>query len=118
MSYVNLAIVPVPTENREAYLALEEIMAKLFVKHGALSYHVFWEDQIPDGKKTDLKKAVALQDGEAVIFGIAIWPDKATADAAMPKFMEDPDMAQMANPPFDGSRLIHGAFEEVVSAKK
>ncbi len=71
-----------------------------------------WGEQIEDGKTTDFKRAVKLEDGEQVVFSWLVWPDKATADAAWEKMQNDPAMADM-DMPFDGKRMIWGGFQPV-----
>src|SRR5690606_36481445 len=43
------------------------------------------------------------------------WPDKATADAAWSKMRNDPAMREMPEMPFDGSRMIFGGFEPILT---
>jgi len=53
-----------------------------------------------------------------VVFSWVEWPDKATRDAGMEKFMKDPRMAAASECPFDGKRMIFGGFKPVVSVPK
>ncbi len=43
------------------------------------------------------------------------WPDKATRDVGMEKFMKDPRMAAASDMSFDGKRMIFGGFVPMVS---
>lgn len=74
-----------------------------------------WGDDLPDGKLTDFRRAVQAKDDEAVVFSWIEWPDKATRDAGMKKFMQDPRMDSAIEMPFDGKRMIFGGFTPVVS---
>jgi uncharacterized protein YbaA (DUF1428 family) len=49
------------------------------------------------------------------VFSWVEWPDKATRDAGMEKFMQDPRMEAASACPFDGKRMIFGGFVPVVS---
>ncbi|MGE5952390.1 MAG: DUF1428 family protein, partial [Qipengyuania vulgaris] len=42
------------------------------------------------------------------------WPDKATAEAAEKKMMQDPRMEEFGDMPFDGKRMVYGSFEPIV----
>ena len=109
MAYVDSFVAPVPTANRESYLKHAEGCADAFRENGALSVMECWGADIPDGDVTSFKKAVQCKDDETVVTGFVVWPSKDVRDAAWGKVMQDP---RMAGPmPFDGKRLIFGAFE-------
>jgi uncharacterized protein YbaA (DUF1428 family) len=82
-----------------------------------------WEDDVKDGKLTDMRRAVQATADESVVFSWITWPDKATRDAALARMMtadfKDPRMDQAVNPmPFDGKRMIFGGFVPVVELGK
>jgi uncharacterized protein YbaA (DUF1428 family) len=58
---------------------------------------------------------VQAKPDESVVFSWVEWPDKATRNAGMEKFMKDPRMAVASDMPFDGKRMIFGGFAPVVS---
>jgi uncharacterized protein YbaA (DUF1428 family) len=116
-SYVDGFVLPVPHDNREAYLAMARQAAATFSKQGALRLVEAWGDDVPDGKVTDFRRAVQAKEGENVVFSWIEWPDKATRDAAWPKIMENPDMQpDPANMPFDGKRMFWGGFEVLLDS--
>ena len=110
MPYLDISIAPVSTDSKDAYLVHTRETTPLFKDHGALSVTDCWGDDLPDGKLTDFKKAVALQEGETVAVSWIIWPDRAARDAAWEKLMQDDRMMKL-DMPFDGSRMIMGGFE-------
>lgn len=113
MTYYTGFIAAVPTANRQKYIDhLNEAWA-LFRKHGAIRMVESWGVDVPRGKVNDLQGAVNARDDETVVFSWAEWSDKAAADAAWQKMQDDPAMTQMAQMPFDGSRMIFGGFEPV-----
>ena len=57
-----------------------------------------------------------LEADEAVVFAWLRWPDKATADAAWQKMMEDPEMGAM-DMPFDGKRMMWAGFEPIFEGR-
>lgn len=114
--YVAIAILSVPEGNREAYKDAAEFMAQWSMDHGALEVMELWESNVPEGKTTDMRKAVAAPDDEKIVTGWVIWPDKETLEAAkeaMGKGEGFEDYPE-GDPPFDGSRLIFGEFEPVL----
>jgi uncharacterized protein YbaA (DUF1428 family) len=90
----------------------------VFIELGATRVVECWGDDVPDGKITDFRRAVAATADEAVAFSWVEWPDKATRDAGhtrMAKLM-DTDPRFRDNPmPFDGKRMIFGGFTPVVT---
>ena len=113
---VALAMVSVPEGNREKYEQAAEFMAQWSMNHGALEVMELWESNVPDGKVTDLRKAVAAPEGEKIVAGWVVWPDKETltkAQEAMGNGEGCEDYPE-GGPPFDGSRLIWGEFEPVL----
>ena len=108
--YFQSVIIPVKTGNEQAFLDMAEKMSSFFAGYGATRSVECWGDELMDGKVTDFRKAVQANDDETVVFSWDWWPDKVTYDTAMSTMMADgktPDGAM----PFDGRRLIYGAFE-------
>ena len=115
MTYVEGFLLPVPTANREAFVKHAREGAPYFRKHGVKRVVEAWGDDVPDGKINDLKKSVAAEDGETVVFSWFEYPDKAARDAANASMMADSEMAEMGNDmPFDGKRLILSGFAAIV----
>ena len=112
MTYVTGFLTPVPTANKERYVESARQGWALFQKYGATQMMEAWGAHIEDGKTTDFKRAVKLEEGEQVVFSWILWPDRATADAAWEKMQDDPAM-QAFDMPFDGKRMIWGGFEPV-----
>jgi uncharacterized protein YbaA (DUF1428 family) len=113
--YVQGFIVPVPADKQDAYRDMAEKFWPIARDNGALEHVEAWEADISDGKQTDFRKAVALDEGEKVVFSWVLWPDKAAADANHEKMMTDPRMEEMGSDmPFDGKRMVYGGFEPIV----
>ncbi|MEL6878253.1 MAG: DUF1428 domain-containing protein [Pseudomonadota bacterium] len=114
--YVAVAALSVPEENREKYVEAAEFMANWSMDHGALEVMEAWEAEVPEGKVTDYRKAVNAPVGEKIVTGWVIWPDKATFDKANEAMMAGEGMeGHSGEMPFDGSRLIYGGFEPLLT---
>lgn len=115
--YIAVAALSVPEANKQAYIEAAEFMAEWSMKHGALEVMEAWEANVPDGKKTDLRKAVAAPEGEKIVTGWVIWPDKETLEKAKDAMARGEGFEDYpeGDPPFDGSRLIFGEFEPLVT---
>ncbi|QGZ93699.1 DUF1428 domain-containing protein [Terricaulis silvestris] len=116
MAYVQGAVIPVKTSNKEAYLKAIKLISAIYKESGALSTMDAWGVDVPDGTTTDFKKAVKAEPDETVVFSWMIWPDKATAEAASMKLRADPRM-NPAEMPFDMRRMIFGGFEPLHETK-
>ncbi|HEX8063316.1 MAG TPA: DUF1428 domain-containing protein [Allosphingosinicella sp.] len=116
--YVDGLVLPVPAENREAYLRLAEKAASDFAGHGAHRLVEAWGDDVPDGKVTDFRRSVEAEEGENVVFSWVEWPDKTVRDSAWAKMMADPDRQRdQGEMPFDGKRMFWGGFEIILDSK-
>ena len=112
MRYVDGFVIPVPAGNKEAYLASSRKMTSVLKRLGALRVVECWGSDVPDGKVTDFKRAVAAEGGENVALGWVEWPSKEVRDRGNKAMMEDPAMKNM-DMPFDGKRMIYGGFEVI-----
>ena len=115
MSYIDGFVIAVPKANKQKFIDHAQKGDSVFTDLGATRILECWEDDVPNGKLTDFRRAVQATDDEAVVFSWIEWPDKATRDAGMEKVMKDPRMNQADNPmPWDGARMIFGGFAPVL----
>jgi len=114
MSYIDGFVLTVPTANKEAFVDFARRFDPIFIEYGATRVMEAWGDDVPHGKLTDFHRAVQATAEETVVFSWVEWPDKATRDAGMEKFMKDPRMEAAGEMPFDGKRMIFGSFAPVV----
>lgn len=111
--YIAGFVIPVPGEKKEAYRRWAETSAALFREYGCLEIVESWEDDVPDGKRTDFRRAVDAREGEKIVFTWQVWPDKATLEAAEAGMREDPRFEVPEDIPFDAGRLIYGGFAPI-----
>jgi uncharacterized protein YbaA (DUF1428 family) len=109
--YIAGFVIPVPEEKMAAYRKWAENGAALFKEYGCLEIVESWEDNVPSGKFTDFRQAVAAKPGEKIVFSWQVWPDKATLDAAEAKMRDDKRFEVTGEIPFDPRRLILGCFK-------
>lgn len=123
MSYIDGFVIAVPTSNRQKFIDHAKDADSVFMELGALRILECWEDDVPDGKLTDFRRAVQATEEESIVFSWVEWPDKATRDACMGRMEELMKTDDRFNPeknpmPFDGKRMIYGGFSPVVTLKK
>jgi uncharacterized protein YbaA (DUF1428 family) len=115
MTYFEGFIAPVPASNKDAFRDHANELADAAREFGVARQLEAWEDDVPDGKVTDFRKAVNAKPDEKIIFSFFKYPSKAVRDAANEKFRSDPRMQPLAEKtPFDGKRMILGGFEAIV----
>jgi uncharacterized protein YbaA (DUF1428 family) len=111
--YVAGFVIPVPAEKREAYRKWAQNGAAIFREYGCVEIVESWEDNVPDGKFTDFRRAVDAKPGEKIVFTWQIWPDKATLEAAEAKMHAEGRLEVSGEIPFDARRLILGCFTPI-----
>ena len=115
MTYFEGFVVPVPEAKRDEYRKHAAGAAPLFQEFGVKRMVEAWDNDVPEGKVTDFRKAVDAKADEKVVFSWFEYPSKTERDAATEKFMSDPRMKEMGETmPFDGKRMIVGGFEAIV----
>ncbi len=114
MRYIDGFVLAVPEGNKARYLEHARKALPLFKEFGAVRMVEAWEDDVPDGKLTDFRRAVQAGEGEVVMFSWIEWPSKEVRNAGMKRIMEDPRMKEMGDLPFDGKRMIFGGFVPIL----
>ena len=115
--YVQGFLMAVPEDKKGEYQKMAKDAAAWFREHGVTEIVENWEDDVPDGKSTDFRKATKAEPGEKIVFSWMIWPDKDTCDAVATKMEKDPFWTeQMGTMPFDGKRMMWGGFTPILTS--
>jgi uncharacterized protein YbaA (DUF1428 family) len=114
MAYIDGFVIPVPPGKKEAYREMAAKAAPIFQQYGALQIIEAWEDDVPNGKVTDFRRAVQAREGEGIVFSWIIWPSRAARDEGNKKVMADPRLQPSGEMPFDMQRMIFGGFTPIV----
>ena len=109
--YIAGFVIPVPADKMEAYRRWAQNSAALFKEYGCVEIVESWEDNVPDGKQTDFRRAVNAKANEKIVFSWQVWPDKKTIEAAEGAMHSDPRFEPKGEIPFDVRRLIYGGFQ-------
>ena len=119
MAYVDGFVVPVPTKNLKAYLAMAKKASRVWKDHGAIDYKECVADDVKVGKWTSFPRSVKMKKSETVVFSYIVYKSRAARDKCLAKVMKDKRLAAMMDPkkmPFDGKRMIYGGFKVSVAA--
>jgi len=116
--YINTYILPVPEDRREEYIKIARVFADVAKDFGALEIFENWELEVPDGELTDYRKAVRAEPGEKIVVSWVIWPDREVGAKAHEGMIGDPRMEKIGEMPFDGTRMVMGGFEPILSYRK
>lgn len=115
-SYVQGFIVPVRAEKREEYRKMATDVWDMFREYGALRVVEAWDDDVPEGKVTDFRRAVKAEADEKIVFSYMEWPSREVCNEASEKMMSDERMQtpEGMEMPFDPQRMVYGGFRPVV----
>ena len=114
--YIDGFILPILPGKKEAYRAMAQKAAPIFLEHGATRVVEAFEDDVSDGKVTDYRRAVKAQEGEKIVYSFIEWPNKETRDAGWAKVMADERMQPEKDMPFDGQRMFWGGFAPLIDS--
>lgn len=115
MTYFEGFIAPVPEANKNAYAKHATDGAAVLLGLGVQQQVEAWENDVPEGKVTDFRKAVDAKPDEKIVFAWFEYPDRQARDSTNAKMMSDPTIKeQFSEMPFDGKRMIFGGFEAIV----
>lgn len=115
-SYIQGFIIPVPDAKKDNYRDMAEGAWDMFQKYGALRVVEAWDDDVPEGKVTDFRRAAHAKPDEKVVFSFMEWPSAQVCREAGERMQSDPEfeMPEGMEMPFDGKRMIWGGFTPVV----
>jgi uncharacterized protein YbaA (DUF1428 family) len=112
MSYIDGFMVAVQKAPLEKYKAFAEEGTAIWKEFGAIGFVESIENDVPKGELTSFPRAVQAKDDEVVILSWIIYESREHRDSVSAKVMADPRIQKsMANPPFDGKRMIYGGFK-------
>lgn len=116
-TYVDSYLLPLPRKNLAAYRKLAALGAKVWMRHGALSYIESVLDD-PSGQFClPFGQVVKLKRGETLVLACATFKSRAHRDRVNKKVMQDPDLAASCDPkamPFDVKRMAYSGFSAIV----
>src|SRR3954463_12262505 len=113
--YICGLVLAVPEGKKDAYRDWAERSAEVFKRYGCLEIVESWEDFVPDGKRTDFRRAVDAKQGEKIVFAWQIWPDKESLKRAEVRMHADNALDVSGEIPFDASRMILGCFAPIAT---
>jgi len=118
VTYVDGFVVPVVKRKLAVYRRMARTAGKVWIDHGALTFHECAADDVKVGKRTSFPRSVKLKRGETVMFSWIVYRSRADRDRINAKVMKDKRIAatmKMKKPPFDPKRMIYGGFKMLVS---
>jgi uncharacterized protein YbaA (DUF1428 family) len=115
--YVDGFVLPVPTNNIEAYRKMAELAGQVWREHGALEFVECIAEDVKSGEVTSFPQSVKLEADETVVFAWIVYPSREDRDRILDAVLKDPRLAHdPKDMPFDGKRMFWGGFEVLVRA--
>lgn len=118
-TYVDAYVLPIPKKNLRAYRAMAAIAAKVWKRHGALSYCEAAADDLRAKFCPAFTSAVKVRRGETLVFAYVTFRSRAHRDRVNAQVMQDPELAASCDPakmPFDPQRMIYSGFSAIVES--
>jgi uncharacterized protein YbaA (DUF1428 family) len=115
-NYIDSIVTPVPKTKLSAYLKMAKKAGQVWIEHGALAYNECVADDVKKGKVTSYPQSVKMKPSETVVVCWIVYKSKKHRDQVLKKVMNDPRLEMdMADMPFDGSRMIWGGFKPAIA---
>lgn len=127
MTFVDITIVPVRHDRKDAYLAFAKRMAKVYLDHGAARVVDYWQarsstsqdEYHADGASYSAGDLASLGDvlgatsSESVVVTVMEWPSHEARDRGTAAATKDPrvEVTLDEEPVFDGGRVAAQSFE-------
>ena len=116
--YSDLYLLPLKSENLDAYKKVAAKFGKLAREHGALGYREFVMDDTGHEGTKSFGTAVKPKEGEIVVAAVVDFKSRAHRDQVLKKMFADPRMEKMAPEPslHDPKKMFYGGFKTIVKA--
>ncbi len=115
--YTDVYLLPIKTENIEAYREMAEKAGKIFRKHGATGYREYVASDLKaqDGI-TAFPAAIKLEPNETLVYAAVDFESETERNTAMQRIFADPETEQTMpkTPIFEMQRMIYGGFAILV----
>ena len=115
MAYYDFMVTPAKLDRMADYKKLVAKSARVWKKHGALSYAECVADDVKPGKTTSFPQSLKLKPDEIVVAAFIGFKSRKHRDLVWSRVMKDPFMAgfDMASAPFDAKRMYFGGFKKI-----
>lgn len=117
--YVDGFVLPLPKKNLAAYRKMALTAAKVWKRHGALSYCEATLEDMGGGFCLSFTQLAKPKRNETVVFAYITYKSRAHRDRVMKKVMADPELmagCDEKNMPFDVKRMAFSGFSVLVGA--
>jgi len=118
-TYVDGYVLPVKTRRLAQYRAMAARAARIWKKHGALSYCEAAAEDMTAKFCPSFAKLVKPKRGETIVLAFVTFKSRAHRDKVNAAVMQDPELCaglDMKNLPFDPRRMSYGGFSALVEA--
>lgn len=119
--YVDAVVIPVPTDQLDAYRELAAAAGTVWIEHGALEYFEGVGDDIaPDvdgGAMRTFPKLAGSAADESIVFAYIVFESREHRDEVTAAVRDDPAYQEhfAGEMPFDPARMATGGFRSIVS---
>ncbi len=115
--YIDGYVFPLPKKNIAVYRKMATHAAKIWKKHGALSYCEAVGEDMKTKFCPGFPALVKPKAGETIVFAFVTFKSRAHRDRVNAKVMSDPKLTEGFDPdnmPFDCARMVYSGFTALV----
>lgn len=119
--YVETVVIPVPTDNLDAYRQIAEEAASIWIDHGARSYFEGVEDHATSeetgGSMRSYPEITGASADHSIVFASMGFTSRAHRDEVTAAVTDDPRYSKLFEDgmPFDPELMVSGRFDAIVS---
>lgn len=117
--YLDAVVIPVPTDEIDAYRELAADVGEIWMEHGALEYFEGVEDEMGGGgaPMRSFAEVAGLAEDESLVFAFISFESREHRDEVNEAVMDDPAYQEHfgGEMPFDPGQMVTGGFRSLVT---
>ncbi len=119
-TYVDAYLLPIPSKNLAAYQKMARTAARVWKRHGALTYREAVLDDAGGDFCLSFTAPAKTKKGETVVVAFVTYKSRAHRDRVNKKVMQDPELLEScgdpAKLPFDVARMACSGFSVIAES--
>lgn len=119
-TYVDAYLLPIPSKNLSAYQKMARTAARVWKRHGALTYREAVLEDAGGSFCATFPQVVKPKKGETIVVAFVTYKSRAHRDRVNKRVMEDPELLESCGDPtkmpFDVARMACSGFSTIAES--